>query len=364
MSYYIKRISVLKQIGTGFSMNGKALSGLAKIEKTGLNQTAIISLINAAPVTEGDYFAILCGSDKKFSFLNLGKSPVSFSSPLPFLIEIEEGFACLICFVNQNKATNIAFGTSGLVDNGVDEMRQALLKNTDILQTVKTETPVEKLETNYNAEINIDNQKSKIEIPEIENTKIKDYQDEIVATDNYYLYNDVDIDNLSIKGRENESKFIQDDNAYNSNQKIDAKETFAEPTANHENILNLFKDPSTSDFDNVVKGNYFDKVKTELDSIFTEHPKEEALEKNIPCSKWAKIFYSNEKYYTVGLIYDEKRPAYICYGVPGKYSKEPPSELKGFCSYLPLSIFDMQGDGYWMMYQNAESGECVQIDFI
>jgi hypothetical protein len=26
--------------------------------------------------------------------------------------------------------------------------------------------------------------------------------------------------------------------------------------------------------------------------------------------------------------------------------------------------FDIKGDGYWMMYQNAENGECVHIDFI
>ena len=70
------------------------------------------------------------------------------------------------------------------------------------------------------------------------------------------------------------------------------------------------------------------------------------------------------EYYTVGLIYDQKKPAYICYGVPGKYSKEPPKELKGYCSYLPLSLFDLGGDGYWMMYQNADSGECVHIDLI
>ena len=372
MSYYLKRISVLKQIGTGFSMNGKALSGLAKIEKLGLNESVVISLINASPVTEGDYYAVLCGTDKKFSCINIGKNPSTFNSNLSFLIEIEEGFACLICFVNQNKVTNIAFGTSGLVNSGIDEMKSAILKNNVILQTISTQT--EKKEEIHKT---IAKEPQKVETPskllsdddDLTNNMLypdstKDYQDEIVVTDNYYLNNDVDINNLSIKGGDNEQKPIKDESFKYTNKKDDEKEIHTSTTTSNESISNLFKDPSTFDFDQVTKGNYFDKVKTELDTIFSEHPKEESLEKNIPCSKWAKIYYSDEKYYTVGLIFDEKKPAYICYGVPGKYSKEPPLELKGFCSYLPLSIFDVKGDGYWMMYQNAESGECVQIDFI
>jgi hypothetical protein len=380
MSYYLKRISVLKQIGTGFSMNGKALSGLAKIEKTGLNQSVVISLINAAPVSEGDYYAVLCGTDKKFSCLNIGKNPSTFSSSLSFIIEIEEGFACLICFVNQNKATNIAFGTSGLVNSGIEEMKMALLKNNIIFKAIKIENDKKEIipdivikQTN-SAETKLQPEPKKVIavppepellqseelLPKLEKT----YQDEIVVTDNYYLYNDVDINNLSIKGGNDEPKLIEDESIKYQDKENNEKEIHTDIPASNESFVNLFKDPSTFDFDQVTKGNYFDKVKSELDTIFDEHPKEDALEKNIPCSKWAKIFYSDEKYYTVGLIFDDKKPAYICYGVPGKYSKEPPSELKGFCSYLPLSIFDVKGDGYWMMYQNADSGECVQIDFL
>jgi len=356
-------------------MNGKALSGLAKVEKTGLNQTVIISLINAAPVTEGEYYAVLCGTDKKYSCIVLGKNPASFTSALPFLMEIEEGFACLICFYNQNKATNIAFGTSGLVNGGVEEMKDALIKNISLASQINTDKQTEQKTVNIPPETTRSDsyETDNLAIPDIEeqvNESIlrsdenKIYQDEIVATDNYYLNNDVDINNLTIKGENNEQTDFKDEYADYTSKKDVEKETITCTPSNNESLANLFKDPSTFDFDGVTKGNYFDKVKKELDTIFNEHPKEDALEKNIPSSKWAKIFYSDEKYYTVGLIYDESKPAYICYGVPGKYSKEPPSELKGFCSYLPLSIFDIKGDGYWMMYQNAESGECVHIDFI
>jgi hypothetical protein len=62
----------------------------------------------------------------------------------------------------------------------------------------------------------------------------------------------------------------------------------------------------------------------------------------------------------VGLVLESGKEKYICYGVPCTYSKNPPKELKGFCSFIPLSIFDLTGKGYWMMFQDAITGEHVQ----
>lgn len=355
MSYYVKRLSVLKQIGTGFSMDGKALSGLAKIEKTGYTQSLVLSLINCAPVEGGRYYAVLSGTDKKYACISLGDSPVSKTETLPFPLEIDDGFACLVCFASSSAVTAVAFGTSGIVGCGIDEMKAALKEYVE-----KLSIPAEKL----------------IEAPALEEVSgvreffsspaedAHDYKDEVVASDNYYLYNDVDIDNLSIRENDNGAYDYKNEYSVGAGQKFGEKEKEQGAASNYENPADLFKDPKIFDFDSVSKGNYFDKVKPELESIFASHPKESALEKNIPSSKWAKIFYSSEKYYTVGLICDGEKPAYICYGVPGKYSKEPPEELKGYCSYLPLSLFDIRGEGYWMMYQNADSGECVHIDFI
>ena len=89
-------------------------------------------------------------------------------------------------------------------------------------------------------------------------------------------------------------------------------------------------------------------------------PEEPALSKIIPESRWAKINYSSDKFYVVGVINENEKEKYICYGVPAKYSAKPPKELKGFCSFVPLSYFDMKGDGYWMMFQSAITGECVK----
>ena len=74
--------------------------------------------------------------------------------------------------------------------------------------------------------------------------------------------------------------------------------------------------------------------------------------------------YAEGKYYTVGLIRLDGLPRYICYGVPGKYSLHPPNELAGYCSFLPLSLFDLKGDGYWMLYQDADTGDAVKMNYV
>ena len=351
MSYYLKRMTVLKQVQPGFSMTGKPLSGLAKAEKTGANVKITLSLVNVAKVSEGAYYLAATGGGEEFCFFNAGADGADFSKTAKPYIDIESGFTCLLCFAAQSRVVPVAYG-GGLNAVPLETLKQKLIAylsdfestTSDFSQIERRqddflETPKEDFEQGQKQELSA----VASDGSDYENRHLDCYQDEIVATDNYYLYGDVDIDNLAVKEKEQ------------FNQPIEAEKPSVEK---------LFSDLGEFDKDGITQGNYFDKVQSELTSLFESHPRDTALEQNIPDSKWVRIFYSDDKYYTVGLINDDKQPAYICYGVPGKYSKEPPSELKGFCSYLPLSLFDLKGDGYWMMYQNAKTGECVHIDFI
>jgi len=105
---------------------------------------------------------------------------------------------------------------------------------------------------------------------------------------------------------------------------------------------------------------FYNTVKAELNNLFEKFQAEEDLQKIFNQSRWARINYSNEKYYVVGVIKENDVEKYICYGVPAKYSLTPPKELKGYCTFIPLSIFDLSGDGFWMMFQNAITGECIK----
>ena len=105
---------------------------------------------------------------------------------------------------------------------------------------------------------------------------------------------------------------------------------------------------------------YYQKAKRELEEVFSRFPIEEDLVKIFPESKWCKVYYECEKYYVVGVIKENDEEKYICYGVPATYSPTPPKELKGYCSFIPLSVFALKGEGYWMIFQDAITGECIK----
>ena len=80
-------------------------------------------------------------------------------------------------------------------------------------------------------------------------------------------------------------------------------------------------------------------------------------------SKWVKISYGDGKFYVFGVIYDGKKPLYICYGVPSENSKKPPESMKGLASFIPSSAEDADS-GYWVMYQDANTGASLKIDVV
>ena len=72
-------------------------------------------------------------------------------------------------------------------------------------------------------------------------------------------------------------------------------------------------------------------------------------------SRWVEVDYESGKKYVVGVINESGKPRYVCYGVRGEYGKKPP-EFKDYCSFVPSSPFALKGGGFWIMYQDAESG--------
>lgn len=106
---------------------------------------------------------------------------------------------------------------------------------------------------------------------------------------------------------------------------------------------------------------FYAKLKNQIDRLFANNPEEEYLEKIIPNSKWVKVEYEKEgDYYVIGLVYENQDLTYLCYGVPGVYQKNPPQELSGYPVWLPLDSDKKEGFGYWLAYQNAETGESIK----
>lgn len=114
--------------------------------------------------------------------------------------------------------------------------------------------------------------------------------------------------------------------------------------------------------DNRRYANYYLNIKPDLDELFARSEPLQVLNRNLPDSKWIKVAAEGEggQFYAVGLIGDN--PDYIGYGVPGRYSVNPPKELEEYCQWLPLDSSNPKGEGFWMMYQDAETGATVRLD--
>lgn len=165
-----------------------------------------------------------------------------------------------------------------------------------------------------------------------------DYDDEIIADKNYYEFGDVDIRNLKVKddnGDENEN--VGTDACARGEQKEKTRDDRG------------FEDEKEK------SGVFFEKIRANLKELFEDYPAEKNLEEMVADSKWVKIDYDAGKFYVVGVIYENEKPAYMCYGAPGKRA-EKPDEMKGYCSFIPSSPFDLKNDGYWVMFQSAVSG--------
>lgn len=109
---------------------------------------------------------------------------------------------------------------------------------------------------------------------------------------------------------------------------------------------------------------FYDEIKEQIQDLFGKYPEEDILKDIIPNSKWVKIDYEEKgEYYVVGMLYENDKIKYVCYGVPSMFEAGPPDDLKGFSQWLPLDGEKPEGFGYWITYQDAETGENVKLDY-
>ena len=331
---YTKQVHVLRQVCTGYSIAGKTLSGIARIEQESDISTFYLSLINFAYKPGGNFVAfVVDGKSKLYSF-DLGKNPstitqVFFNNP-----EISNGFACGICFISENLPILVAFGCPDTFNLKIETFKK--LVNDKCLNDLKS---------------NIKEPDEKKEISDIS----KLYDDEVVATTNYFTDDDIEQKLDLIERLDNESLRYE-----NVKPDIPSKEETEKIFFNASDFQDEKDYGSSQKYSR--ENPFFLTVKEELDTVFSRFEKEESLCSSVPFSKWVKINYSNDKYYVVGIIYENDVEKYICYGVPSPFSMSPPKELDGFCSFVPLSIFNLKGDGYWIMFQDAITGNCVLMN--
>lgn len=125
------------------------------------------------------------------------------------------------------------------------------------------------------------------------------------------------------------------------------------PMAENEDEVSAFS-LDTVRFDGT---NFYLSVKPQLDEIFVCFPECDDLEEVVPNSKWAKI-QVEDGFYVVGLILDGEVVRYISYGVPALKNSCPPSEIRDVAVWLDDG--KKEGKGYWVIYQDAMTGQCLK----
>lgn len=107
--------------------------------------------------------------------------------------------------------------------------------------------------------------------------------------------------------------------------------------------------------------NFYNEIASQLDEILKNNPKENNLIAMIPNSQWAKINYFNkEGYYCIGIIKDDNGIKYIGYAMPSKVNLPPPEDINEYAQFLPIGDGE---NGYYVVYQDAQNGDSIKVNF-
>ena len=315
---YTKNIAIIRGLKSGFSADGGELSGLVKAEKYGSFLKIEVSLINFAPLTDGRY--VVGVSDGKNCCILEGPYFEGVSE-----VDTGRGFAALVCFVNGT-VSPIASAVCGNFHSEVLGIKQCIEKQerTNLINPPAAKKSEQEAEG----------------APYGDKESQFPYEDEALAQENYYEYEQAYEGGGAIRP--------------NTQKEEDGQGVLKDETA-----AGAFEENGVGGL--VHGGKFYFQMKEEIEKVLSSFPKEEELENLIENSRWVRINYGDDKYYVFGVIKEKGVPQYICYGVPSSDSRRPPESLKGLASFIPASK-EGKERGYWVMYQDAQTGASIKID--
>ncbi len=147
-------------------------------------------------------------------------------------------------------------------------------------------------------------------------------------------------------------------------KKVEKNAFFDEKNNEKSEVIDENNDNAITKNDDMEEKNeeaFYWRLKPQIDKLFANNPIEKNLEQIIPSSKFVKVEYEDDgDFYVFGLLYEGDDIKYVCYGVPAIYEEVPPKELGGYPVFLPLDKNNEKGFGYWLTYQDAETGEPIK----
>lgn len=191
-------------------------------------------------------------------------------------------------------------------------------------------------------------------------SKIYNYDfgfDEENSSDKYsnVEYSNIDLTKLEL-ANENEPVEIVKASLNEDNKKEEKVDVFMQE---QQEIDDLIDDYIKDDFDEDLE--FYNMIKNQVELMLNQNEKEKILEEIIPESKFVTIPKNDGSDYVFGVIFENGRPKYICYGEKGKFNECRPKNLEAYYQWLPIDADDIEGDGYYMMYQDAKTGKNLEM---
>ena len=174
------------------------------------------------------------------------------------------------------------------------------------------------------------------------------YDDETVATENYYQEEK--------KEEKNERELLSQ--AHGNARAQSETENEREETGAHTSE-NVDADDLRHPFETDTDG-YYRAVKAEIDELFKNYPRDETLVGAFSCSEWVRVKGEEDApKYLVGVIYNDGKAKYICYALLAENKDAPPEEIKDACTFVPFSAY-AEDKGFFVIFQSATTGECIK----
>lgn len=316
MQGYFSKTCILKQTRSGYSSDGSPLSGIVRLESFGSKFRAEVSLINFAPLADGNYCCVL--SDKSggsYSF-PLAETGGSAEGGEEFSPEI--GFLCVICYAGREEYHPVAYCLYGenVYDSGKLLLKLFTLRREASLHAVR-DMPEENDKTPVEEERRTPEKEPS---PGAENAEESaDYDDEAIADENYYAF---------------------------------SSDGTTEENLSSTSVIRVFKAEGGD--------TYFRSIKSELDEIFNSNPSDYSLREIYPHSLWVRISQGEEKGNLIGIIHENLTVKYICYAVRKRDGVKQPENSQ----FVPENMFlkpDGSAEGYYVTFRFASTGEYASL---
>ncbi len=315
---YEKRVCVMKQMKRGFSADGGTLSGVVYLERLGEELTVTPRLLGLSPLRDGRYVLVVHVGDR-CECLDVGTTPAKLSG----MPSLRGGVSVLLCFVRAD-AEPIAYGSCG--DAIPPEALLSVLTEAKKRRLPVPLPPYEIPTPGSPAPL-----APGVPLPggspeEPENSfRGKVYDDEAIAAADYYARE------CDENGRGEGGDPQQEEEGTGG----------GDPACDAPAPL-------------LPRGSltYYNEVRERLEEAMKKFPSDGRLKGAFPHSDWVKTDGA-----LLGIVYEEGIPRYLCVAVERK--GEPPADMGERAVFVPAAPYSEEG--FWVVFQDADTGETVQV---